>query len=123
MVEWLDARDVESAESEEFDLSVLLDRLETPAYARLVTDLQARGERRGRFDMVIDGALRRIEGDQRSRQAAMLAEEIRSERQISPTDADETVPVGEDDRLIALAANAKQPHFAGPRARKRFLGA
>ncbi|HET6496212.1 MAG TPA: hypothetical protein VFH61_12710, partial [Thermoleophilia bacterium] len=112
----------ESGES--FRLDELIGRLESASFGRLVTDLQARGERRGGYAAVIEGAVAGLESFERSRQTAALADEIRRQRRQAEERSDaDPVPAGEDERLQALADRAKNPHFSTARARKRFLDA
>lgn len=105
-----------------FQTNDLIGRLESASYARLVTDLQLRGQRRGGYAAVIGGAAVCLESFERSQQTAALADEIRRQRQQAGerTQRDQ-VPAGEDERLLALAKSAKNPHFSTARARKRFL--
>jgi len=107
---------------QEVRVDELIGKFESTAFARLITDLQARGERRGGYADVIEGALTCLESCERSRQVATLADEIRlSRRQANGQGSDGTAPDGEDERLRALAAHAKGSHFATTRARKRLL--
>jgi len=107
---------------EPFRLDELIGRLESAAYGRLVTDLQARGERRGGYAAVIKGAGVCLESFERSRETAALADEIRRQREQTADEADgNSAPAGEDERLRALTASAKNPHFSTARARKRFF--
>lgn len=114
---------------ESFQISDLIGRFESPAYGRLITDLQARGERRGRYGDVIEGAIPCLQSCQQARRTAALTEQIRRSRQstIDPA-VDEPcetplgpVPAGEDERLIALGELARNPGFSTLKARKRFL--
>jgi len=107
---------------EPFRLDELIGRFESAGYGRLITDLQVRGERRGGYAAVIEGAIACMESAGRSRRTAILAQEIRSQRERGPRGSEgHAVPAGEDERLQALAASAKHPHFASGRARGRFL--
>jgi DNA primase len=115
---------------EPFQISELIGRFESPEYGGLITDLQARGERRGKFGAVIDGAIPCLQSCQQARQTAALTEEIRNSRKRgdqpdrSEDRAEETagaVPRGEDERLIALGELARNPGFSTLKARKRFL--
>jgi hypothetical protein len=107
-------------EGEPFLLSDLIGRFELPAFGGLITDLQERGERRGRYEEVIAGCIQCLESFRQARRTTRLAAEIRGQRAEPPDDA-EPMPLTEDDRLLALAASARNPHFASPRARRRFL--
>jgi DNA primase len=150
---------------EPFRIDELIGRLELPAYGKLITDLQDRGERRGAYGETIAGARRCLESYDRSRTAGAIAQEIRRARYASPgtvngvrggrgersgpeasgpeptgterSGADEAaselpveagspekveIPTGEDERLLALADSARQPHFSTARARLRIIG-
>lgn len=107
---------LESAEDEPFSLGDLLARLASPEYGRLITDLAARGERRGDYQVVIEGAVACLASYRRAREAATHAEALRSTRDAAAAD-----PAEEDERLLALAVSLKSPHFSTIRARKRFL--
>ncbi len=96
----------------------LIGRFESPEYGRLITDLQDRGERRGQFATVIEGAMACLDAFERSRHAAVLADDIRRSRQQA---GDQQVPQDEDERLRALTDAARQSHFSPVRARKRLL--
>jgi hypothetical protein len=110
------------AAQEPFRLDVFIGRFESPEFARLITDLQVEGERRGGYAEVLEGALACLDSCARSRRTSTLAEEIRHERKASSNGKDDgQVPVGEDERLLALAASAKHPHFSPARVRKDFL--
>ena len=98
---------------EPFGVNDLIQRFELPSFGQLITDLQTRGERRGRFEEVITGALNCLHQREQIRRAAQAAAEIRVQRHLDP----QTV----EDRLLDLAASAKVPHFAPPRARRKFL--
>jgi len=114
---------------EPFQISELIGRFESPEYGRLITDLQARGERRGRYGDVINGAIPCLQSCQQARRAAALAEEIRrarlrTEDPAQPegqAQAGTAVPAGEDERLIALGEVARNPGFSTVKLRKRFL--
>lgn len=100
----------------------LIGRFEAPRYGGLITDLATRGEQRGRYAETLTGAVECLRSSRAVRNTTTLADEIRSERrQIDPRGG-EASPEGEDERLQALAANAKNPHFAPARARRRSLG-
>lgn len=96
----------------------LIGRFESPGFGELITDLQHRGEQRGRYAAVIEGAMDCLNGFEQSRKAAALADDIRRSRQQS--DGQDT-PADEDDRLRALMDMAKQSHFSPIRARKGLL--
>jgi len=107
-----------------FQRDELFSRLESASFARLITDLQLRGERRGRYAAVIEGAIACLGAFEQSRQTAALGAEIRRHRQQAEQESGaDPVPAGEDERLWALADGAKNPHFATVRARKGFLDA
>jgi len=114
---------------EPFQISELIGRFESPEYGRLITDLQARGERRGRYGDVINGAIPCLQSCQQARRAAALAEEIRRARLRTgdpaqpegQAQAGTAVPAGEDERLIALGEVARNPGFSTVKLRKRFL--
>jgi len=107
---------------EPFRLDVFIGRFESPEFARLITDLQVEGERRGACEEVVQGALACLVSCARSRRTSALAEEIRHEREASSSGKDDgQVPLGEDERLLALADSAKHPHFSPARVRKDFL--
>ncbi len=116
---------------EPFQISELIGRFESPEYGRVITDLQARGERRGKFAAVIDGAIPCLQSCQQARRTAALTDEIRKSRQKTgdqPGHSDDgtqdsaaAVPTGEDARLIALGELARNPGFSTLKARKRFL--
>jgi DNA primase len=101
-----------------FQLDELIGRFELPSFARLITDLQTRGERRGGYSAVVEGAVLCFQSTRQTRETAVLAGEIRTHRQ----HAQDPIPPGEDERLLALAASARKPHFSTPKARRRFLG-
>lgn len=106
----------ESGES--WTVADLMARFELPAFAALITDLQQRGERRGRFDEVVAGAMRCLESAAQARRTGQLASSIRG----AANSAGQDSPVGsEEEKLLALAASARNPHFASPRARRKFL--
>lgn len=104
----------------DFQVDDLISRLESVAYGRLVTDLQLRGECRGECAAAIEGAVACLKSYEQSRQAAMLAREIRSGRQNNSSESD-SASTGEDERLQALSARAKNPHFSSGKARRKFL--
>ncbi len=99
-------------------LDELIGHFESPAFGQLITDLQARGERRADFAVVIQAAVACLDSCERSRHAASLAEDIRRSRRET---GGEQAPEGEDDRLRALTDAARQSHFSPIRARKRLL--
>jgi len=99
-------------------LDELIGRFESPGFGRLITDLQTRGEQRGRYATVIEGAVACLNAFDQSRQAAALADEIRQGRRQAGTGP---APADEDDRLRALTDMARQSHFSPIRARKRLL--
>jgi DNA primase len=103
---------------EPFRLDELIGRFESPGFGQLITDLQIRGERRGQFVGVIEGALACLSSFGQSQEAVVLADEIRRARQGT---SGEQVPVDEDDRLRELRDKARQPHFSPIRARKGLL--
>ncbi|MGQ9650229.1 MAG: DNA primase [Phycisphaerae bacterium] len=103
---------------ERLQVADLIGRFESPEFGRLITDLQDHGERRGQFASVIEGAIACLESFERSRHAAVLAEDIRRSRQQA---GDRQVPENEDERLRALTDAARQSHFSPVRARKRLL--
>jgi len=110
------------ATRELFRLDEFIGSFESPDFGRLITDLQLEGERCGAYADVIQGALNCLDSCACSRQTSTLADEIRHERQSATAGTDEgQAPVGEDERLIALAASAKHPHFSPARVRKGFL--
>ncbi len=103
---------------EAFHLGNLIRRFELPAFATLITDLQTSGERRSGYDAVVAGALQCLSSAGHARRTAQLAGVVRGER----ADADGvSAPSTEDEQLTALAISARHPHFASPRARKKFL--
>lgn len=113
-----------------FEISELIGRFESPEFGRIITDLQARGEQRGKYAAVIEGAIPCLQSCQQARRTAVLTAEIRRSRQSaadgqsSPGKSEEAaglVPAGEDERLMALGELAKNPGFSTLRARKRFL--
>lgn len=89
---------------EPFQVSELIGRFESPEYGRLITDLQARGERRAAFQTVIEGAIPCLES---YRQARQTAERSRSDN--------------ENERLAALADLARSPRFSTFKVRKKYL--
>ena len=89
---------------EPFQLSDLIGRFESPEYGELVTDLQARGERRGGFQAVIDGAVPCLEAFHQAREGAAV-----------------TRNGTENERLAALTALARTPRFSTFKVRKKFL--
>ena len=104
---------------EPFRVDELIGRLQSVELAGLITDLQASGERRSGYGAVIEGAIDCLDAFERSKQTAALADEIRRERR--QTNENDDVPDGEDERLKALAASARNPHFAAARSRRRTL--
>jgi DNA primase len=88
---------------EPFELSDLIGRFESPEYGRMITDLQARGERRGRFAAVIEGAVPCLTAFQQNRRTAA------------------NMTAGEDERLSALTELARNPGFTNWKVKKRFL--
>ncbi len=105
---------------EPFLLSDLIGRFELPAFGRLITDLQERGERRGQYPEVIAGAVACLESVAHVRRTMRLAEQIRGQTPGISADGG-SAPPSEEERLLALAASARNPHFASPRARRRFV--
>lgn len=99
-------------------LDELIGRFESPVFGQLITDLQMRGEQRGGYAAVIEGATACLTAFDQARQAAALADEIRQARQRA---GDQQAPADEDARLRALTDMARQPHFSPIRARKRLL--
>ncbi len=114
---------LENGGERDFRVDELIGRLESPEFGQLVTDLQVSGERRGGYAEVIASAMERLEAVARFRRTARLAEEIRRQRgqPAGEGQAAAAAPTGEDERLLALGASAKQPHFAAARARRRYL--
>jgi DNA primase len=120
-----------------FRIDELIGRLESPGYARLITDLQLQGERRGGYRRTIEGAVTCLMAYPQVRRAAQYAQEIRSHRvrstpvqvdresprdgQMAGQSGSPDIPEGEDERLQALAAGVRVSHFATIRARTRFL--
>ncbi len=100
-----------------FRLDELIGRFESPGYARLITELQWRGERRGGYRGTIEGALACLSAYPQARRASQWAQEIRA-RKIA---AGNETPTDEDERLLALSQGLKASHFATVRARQRFL--
>lgn len=99
-------------------LAELIGRFESPDFGQLITDLQDRGERRGQYAMVIEGAMACLDSFERSRHVAALADDIRRSRQQA---GDQQAPADEDERLRELGDAARQSHFSPVRARKRLL--
>lgn len=99
----------------EFRLDEFIGRFESETFARLVTDLQLRGERRGGHADVIEGARECIESALRLAEASALADAIRGEG--ATVEARDS----EDDLLRALTANARQRHFSPARIRRRYI--
>ncbi|GAF70864.1 unnamed protein product, partial [marine sediment metagenome] len=60
-----------------FRLDEFIGHFESADYGRLITDLQARGERRGGYEAVIEGVIPCLESIGQTRRAASTAEEIR----------------------------------------------
>lgn len=116
---------------EPFQVSELIGRFESPEYGRVITDLLARGEKRGKYGSVVEGAIPCLQSCQQARRTAALAEEIRNSRQpagdqqgsppVRPEPSDGAVPVGEDERLMAFGELARNPGFLTLKARKRFV--
>jgi hypothetical protein len=108
---------------ERFRLVDLIGRFEAPRYGSMITDLATRGEQRGKYAETMAGAVECVRSCQTARAAATIADEIRSGRQQPTPPTGESLPEGEDkQRLQAFAANAKNPHFAPARTRRRNLG-
>lgn len=107
---------------EPWRLDALIGRFEEEHFGRLITDLQMRGERRGNYAAVIEGAISCVRSCAEARRTAMLAEEIRDQRRkVQGTDREKPVPEGEDDRLAALSAAARLTHFSPMRARRKYV--
>lgn len=106
------------ASEEPFRLDEFIGRFESETFARLIIDLQTRGEKRGQYPEVIDGARECIESCNRLSEASALADAIRGNH--TPREG-EDAPGGEDEMLRALAANARQRHFSPARIRRKFL--
>lgn len=106
-----------------FSIVDLIGRFESPVFGALITDLQIRGERRGNYGAVIEGALACLRSCQEARRAVAIADEIRDGREVARHTGGEVVPSGEDERLNALAESARNPHFSPARARRRILDA
>jgi hypothetical protein len=97
---------------EEFTLGDLIGRFELPSFGALITDMQERGERRGQYEQVLTGAVACLMSVAQARETTKLAGQLRSPQPSASN---------EDEQLLALAASARHPHFASPRARKKFL--
>ncbi len=98
-----------------FTLSDLIRHFESPAFGELITDLQTRGEHRGNFAEVIEGARACLESTAQLHRTWQLAGAIRDDQKESGK------VENEEEKLSALADSAKHPHFASARARRRIL--
>jgi DNA primase len=107
---------------EHFRLVDLIARFESPRYGGMITELATRGELRGKYAETIDWAMDCLHRSRAARQTVRLVDEVLRGRQGTGPQAGGQVPVGEDEHLQALAANAKNPHFAPARARRKALG-
>jgi hypothetical protein len=163
LIAMLNREEDSGREDQTLRLDDLIGHFESPTYGRLIIDLQERGERRGGYEGVIDGALTCLDAHARARETVALAEEIKSGRErasestgdkrlegeslvdsgLVDTDLVDTdlvdmdsgdkaadgknagassVPPGEDERLLALAAaTVKRTHFSTTRAEKKYL--
>ncbi len=106
-----------------FRLDELIGEFELPSFGQLITDLQMRGERRGKYEEVIRGARECLETAQRTREAALLAQQIRRDRQHT---GEGPPPDGEDQRLLALGARTletsrERPSFLPTKMRRKYL--
>lgn len=91
-----------------FRLVDLIGCFDSPRYGSLITDLAARGESRGKYAETIEWALKCLRVSGAARETVRLADQVLGGQK-------------EDEQLQALAANAKNPHFAPLRARRRHL--
>jgi hypothetical protein len=91
-----------------FRLVDLMGCFDSPEYGGLITDLAARGECRGKYAETIEWALECLRVSGAARQTVRLVDQVLGGQK-------------EDERLQALAVNAKNPHFASARARRRHL--
>ncbi len=99
-----------------WELTDLLARLPDAGFGRLVTDLQAAGERRGQFERTLDGAFACLQ------HAAFLRDTSRTVEQLKSVERSGQVQSGDevDERLRRIAEHAGQyRHFAPPKWFKR----
>lgn len=97
-------------------LDEFIGRFENAEAARIVTDLQAAGERYEDPGAVLLGAIECLERCAGAREAMALADRIRQQRAA----AGGGTFAGEDEQLIALARRARQSHFAPARVRRQI---
>lgn len=111
---------------EPYRIDELIGRFESPDFARMVTDLQARGERRGQYAAVIEGAIPCLRSCEQSREAVELSDGIRRPHGATASAQDAAAVAAanrsdEDRRLLALTERARNPHFSATKVRRRFL--
>src|SRR5204863_6607438 len=104
---------------DEFSVNDLINRLELPAFAQLVTDLQEQGEKRGKYSEVIAGAIQCLESAAQARRTTELAGMIRQGQPAGAGDGAGAAALTQEEQLLALAASARNPNFASPRARRK----
>jgi len=103
-----------------FRLDEFIGRFASADYGRLITDLQVRGQRRGAFEAVIEGAISCLETVKHARHAVRMAEEIRQGCSRQGPEAQEAESQ-EDQRLRDLTSKMKLSHFSTAKARKKYL--
>jgi DNA primase len=103
-----------------FRLDEFIGQFASEGFGRLITDLQIRGEQRGRYAEVIEGARCCIESCDRLSESSSLVEALRNEGQSGRPAADGDSCSGENDLLRALAVSARQQHFSPARIRRKF---
>jgi len=93
---------------EHFRLVDLIGCFDSPRFGGLITDLATEGERHGKYAETIEGALECLRVANSARQTVRLVDQVLGGHK-------------EDERLLALAANARNPHFSSAKARRRHL--
>jgi len=93
----------------EFSLVELLERFQDPAMADRITDLQAAGERRGRYRQRLDAAVQTLQRLEQSRRAAEAG------RTLLKNDPDRNDPHSVEQALRAMHAGAHNQHHFAPR--------
>lgn len=104
-----------------FRLDEFIGGFESEAYGRLITDLQYRGERRGRFAEVLEAARQCIEAGNRLAETSAMVEGLHQGQSLAGDTSDGAANRNEDELLRTLEASVRQGHFCPTRIRRKFI--
>ena len=104
-----------------FRLDEFIGRFESEAYGRLITDLQYRGERRGRYAEVAEGARQCIEACNRLAEASAMIEDLHHAQPSDGNTRGDAADRNENELLRTLASSVREGHFCPTRIRRKFI--